>query len=140
MLTVDDEVLGLLPKRVTELVDVVGMVAALKLVEAYGGQHLWIPSKAHPKHFLAGLIGMEALGKLSAVYGDQTMDFDRCAALLRAVKDKTILDEFNGGMTNGQLAVKYGMTERGIRKIKRRIMSAKPPDNLDLFADFLKGG
>lgn len=133
----DDDMLNLLPSRTQELVDVIGLPAALKLVELHGGRHIWVPTNASEKHWLNEQIGMEAFTQLCAYYGYSTLEIDKCAALIRAVRDKTILEEFNHGMTNYQLATKYNTTERQIRRIRKQLIQAAPPASLDLFRDLL---
>jgi len=133
----NNDLLKLLPKRTAELADVIGLAAALKLVERHGGRHIWVPKNASANHWLTELVGMEALEKICAYYGYSQLEIDRCAALVRAIKNQTILAEFNAGLTNGQLALKYNTSERNIRLIKNKTGQTKPIANYDLFADLL---
>jgi Mor family transcriptional regulator len=124
---------ALLPKRTVELIDVVGMDAAFKLVERFGGTHLNIPKRANPSHKLCTVIQPSEFAKLCAYYGGTVLEIDRCTALLKNVKHRLILEEFNNGMTNAELARKYQTTERQIRRIKRKFLEEKPLVNVDLF-------
>jgi DNA-binding CsgD family transcriptional regulator len=140
-LDIDDESLALLPKRVAELVKVVGVTAALKLVELRGGRRLEVPKHVKPGHWLVAHIGLEALSKLVAYYGEERIEIDRCAYVIRALKEqakeKAIVTEYANGASNAQLAEKYHYTERGIRKLRKRLERQQPSPNLDLFADLL---
>ena len=132
-----DELLALLPERVVELVDVIGLTAALKLVEAHGGTHIWVPKHARLGHWLAILIGLEALERLCAYYDSTQVEIPLCAKMLRMIKERAIVAEFEQGASNNQLARKHGTTDRTIRRIRQRAGNAVPVVNLDLFEEFL---
>lgn len=138
---IDDEYLALLPKRVAELVKVVGCVAAFKLVELRGGGRLEVPTRAKPTHWLVEHIGLEALTKLVAYYGEERIEIDRCAYLIRMIqeqaKEQAIVEAYKNGASNWQLAQQYNYTERGIRKLRKRVEARQPSANLDLFTDLL---
>jgi Mor family transcriptional regulator len=123
----------LLPKRTVELIEVIGLETAFKLVDVYGGTHINVPKHAKADHKLCAVISLADFERLCACYGGEKLEIDLCAALLKAVKHRSILAEFNSGMTNAQLARKYQTTERHIRRIKRNFMEEKPLLNLDLF-------
>lgn len=112
-----------LPASVRELVEVIGLAAALAIVEARGGVRLSVPTKATAEHWLAELIGLEALEALVAVYAREEIEVPRCAAALRALRERRIVAEFESGASNAELARKYQYTERGIRKLRRRVES-----------------
>jgi len=133
----DDATLALLPTRVAELVDVVGLPAALKIVELRGGGRLEVPKHVKSGHWLVEHIGLEALTKLVAYYNGERIEIDRCADLLRAIQERIIVAAHDNGASNWQLAQQYGYTERGIRKLRKRVESQQPSANLDLFMDLL---
>jgi len=124
-----------LPGRVAELADVIGLRAALTLVELRGGTRLAVPKKPAPGHWLVEHIGLDALTALCRYYGGETIEIDRCAAALRAGLEARIVRDYQDGASNSQLARRYGYTERGIRKLRRRIESREPSLNYDLFED-----
>ncbi len=134
--TLDEATRALLPRRIAELVDVVGLTAALKLVELRGGVRLEVPKRAKPEHWLVPHIGIEALTKLAAYYSGECIEIDRCAKVLKLLKEREIVAEFAGGLSNAQLARKYQYTERGIRILRKRVEKTRPAVNLDLFLDF----
>lgn len=49
-----------LPASLKDLIDVVGLEPARKLVGVYGGTRLTVPAKMHEAHPLAELLGIEA--------------------------------------------------------------------------------
>jgi hypothetical protein len=129
----DDIDLDRLPSRVADLAQVIGLPAALALVEAYGGRSIWVPKKASEQHWLAELIGMDAFASLCAAYGYTALEIDRCAAAIRATVEARIVREHAQGASNNELAGRYGYTARGIKKLRRRVENRLPSPNYDLF-------
>ncbi|MDH5185200.1 MAG: hypothetical protein OEX12_15060 [Gammaproteobacteria bacterium] len=123
----------LLPASVQELIDVVGMADALKIVEERGGTRLCVPTKAKYDHWLAALIGMDGLKVMVEYYRGEEIEIPRCAAALRSLKELKILAQAADGNTNAQLAREYGYTERGIRKLRRRVEGEQDDSQGDLF-------
>ncbi len=123
----------LLPSRTQELVKVIGIQAALKLVEIRGGIRLSVPTRAKPEHWLVAEIGLEALQSLVGYYQGEEIEIDRCVKALRAIKEQAILEDFQQGLSNTKLARKYAYTERGIRKLRRRVEKTEISAQIDLF-------
>ena len=120
----------LLPDSILDLIDIIGINAALRIVEQRGGIRLYVPAKATAEHWLADLIGLDALQALSSVYAREEIDIPRCAATLKAIKDREIA---NSTASNSELARRYGMTERNVRKIRRRVEARNNNDQIGLF-------
>ncbi|WP_275100128.1 hypothetical protein [Sedimenticola hydrogenitrophicus] len=110
-----------LPDSVQELIEVVGLAATLVIVEERGGIRLCVPARATPDHWLADRIGMPALTALVERYQNEEIEVARCVAALRAVQEQQIVREAEAGASNATLARRYGYTERGIRKLRRRV-------------------
>ncbi len=123
-----------LPASVRELVDVIGLAAALAIVEARGGIRLCVPKMAAPDHWLAQAIGMHALRALVAYYGGEEIEIAKCAAAMQRLREQEIDAAAQQGETNTTLARRYGYTERGIRKLRRRVEAQRDDDQPDLFA------
>lgn len=123
-----------LPASVRDLVDVVGMPAALAIVEARGGIRLCVPKRVTPDHWLVDLIGVDALQALISVYSGEEIEVPRCYAALRAIRDQQIVAEAEAGASNAELARKHNYTERGIRKLRRRVEKEIESPQNDLFA------
>ncbi|WP_241085755.1 Mor transcription activator family protein [Candidatus Vondammii sp. HM_W22] len=109
-----------LPTSIQELIEVVGLAAALVIVAERGGVRLCVPAQAAADHWLAPLIGLPALTALVERYRGEEIDIARCVAALRAVQEQQIASEAAAGVSNASLARRYGYTERGIRKLRRR--------------------
>ena len=107
-----------LPESVQDLIAIVGLSAAEVIVRERGGVRLCIPVKATANHWLAKLIGLENLTKLVNVYKREEIDIPRCAAAIRVARENEIAYSTK---SNAELALEHGYTERGIRKLKRRV-------------------
>jgi len=123
----------LLTSRTQQLVEIIGLSAALKLVEIRGGIRLSVPTRVKPEHWLVQHIGLEALKKLVDYYKGEEIEIDRCVKALSAIKEQQIIQESSQGTSNAQLARKYGYTERGMRKLRRRVEKTEPAPQQDLF-------
>ncbi len=111
-----------LPESIQEMVDVIGLPAALCIVEKRGGIRLCVPKYVNDNHWLVKTIGMKAFKKLVEYYNGEEIDIPRCLQAMNALKE---LEIYNRATKNGDsgatLAREYGYTERGIRKVKRRV-------------------
>lgn len=111
-----------LPESIQEMMSVIGLPAALTIVESRGGIRLCVPKYVSAEHWLAKAIGITAFKKLVEYYNGEEIDIPRCISALNAMKE---LEIYNRAIKNGDsgavLAREYGYTERGIRKVKRRV-------------------
>jgi len=119
-----------LPPSVQDLVDVIGLNAALIIVEKRGGIRLCVPTKTSNDHWLLKDIGLESFTKLVAVYAGDEIVVPRCVIAMRILREKEIA---NSTESIAELARRYGYTERGIYKLKRRILDEKSDDQQELF-------
>lgn len=101
-----------------EIKVVTGEEGAANLVAHYGGTRLYIPHTSKTDHLLCQLIGQEAAQKLSYEFAGMSVDIPRAAQMLIAQRNGLIAADRATGMSQRQLALKYGLTERTIRKIK----------------------
>jgi len=133
-----DTIRPLLPRRTAELADVVGLQAALKLVELRGGRRVWAPKKSREDHWLVEHIGLDAFRKLCQHYGDTSLELDMCKGLKRAI----VVAEYERGVPVSKLAETYGCTERNIRRmtvaaIGKPAVKLRPQFNLDWIEEFM---
>lgn len=108
-----------LPDTVRDLVDVIGIKAAMCIVEKRGGIRLYVPKAAKDDHSLSMLIGLDNLEELVKIYGGEEIEIPRCEKALRAVQQRQIISELQTG-SSAEVALKHGYTERGLRLMKRR--------------------
>ncbi len=114
-----DPFAGALPPSLAEIIDAIGIGAALKLVEAYGGIRVYVPGEEYidAEHALVRAVGLEAARRLARARAREFIEVPRAAAYLRAVRNAAIRD----GLTEAsaaELARRYGTTRRNIFRIK----------------------
>lgn len=105
-----------LPGILQDLVELIGLPAALILVEHYGGVRLYVPVKYDPEHVLVKHIGHQAALKLIEMYGGDCFDIPKAEKAMRAVRDRKIREQYRV-KSQRQLAIEHGLTDRQIRNI-----------------------
>lgn len=131
-----EPVAALLPPMAKEMAQVVGLRAALAVVEHWGGTRLCVPHRLTDDHPLMQVLGAEAAEQLAAHYRGETLTVPRAAAALRAALYDQIVQEYDGGeKTAGQLAREHRVTERWIFYIVARARRERqqPDPQADLF-------
>ena len=101
-----------------DIIAAIGLPAAMKLVENFGGRRLYLPlpENIDETNGIAQAIGVEAARKLSEAWGrdrDQRPTIPRARGHLRVIVKGDILRD-RKTLTIPQLAAKYEMTERNI--------------------------
>jgi hypothetical protein len=110
-----------LPDSIQEMVNVVGLPATLKIVEERGGITLCVPTKVKADNWLTKLIGENAMKSLVKYYSGEEIEIPLCQAAIKAAQDEEIYQNIQKGISQAKLAREFGYTERGIRKLKKRM-------------------
>lgn len=110
----------LLPGRIQELIQVIGFEATIKLIKHFGGTHLNIPKKAKPEHNLVAVIGFPVFEKLCQYYAGTQLEIDLCARFFNRRKYELIISDIRAGNRQSNIARKYQMTDRHVRRIKQK--------------------
>lgn len=122
-----------LSPRLKELVGVIGLPAAAKLIAARGGTRIYIPAMPAADHVLEQIIGLEATARLIGHYGaGNRLDLDSGIKALRNAENRAIVAD-SAELSVQQLALKYGRTERGIFKVLKR-QGRIPDKQLSLYS------
>jgi Mor family transcriptional regulator len=134
-----------LPASVAELVDLLGLQTAMKLVRGLGGTTFPVPKRQTPLgqrryEMLADVVGTEAADALVGCYGGGELYVPRCAAALQAARDAEINEYFvtetNKGRSSAEvvfhLARRYKLSDRRVWHILKTL-PVKPNDQLRLF-------
>lgn len=100
-----------------EVTQLIGQEAAVKLAAQYGGTRLYIPATIKPEHDLCQLLGQVAAQQLAEEFCGLTLEIPRDVDSQIRQRNKLIMTDRAAGMTQRQLALKYRLTERTIRKI-----------------------
>ena len=114
-----------LPESVAGVVDVVGISAALRLVECWGGVRLYVPRKLEGDHFLVSTLGRDEADQLALWCGGMSIQVPRCLHALRAVRNVRIQRDHDQGESAALLALRYRLTERQIYAILAQVSKSK---------------
>lgn len=117
-------VADLLPTAITEMVDVIGMEATLRLVSELGGADFDVPNGRRDSYRLSvlkAILEEAELDALLAVYGGARIYIPRCEAALRELRNqrfcahvRTLMDKEHLSQKAAvqKLIAEYGITER----------------------------
>jgi DNA-binding NarL/FixJ family response regulator len=111
-----------------ELAQIIGADATGILVAHYGGgAPLYIPHKAKPNHPISLLLGQEVAQQLADELGGLTVEIPRDVAFKNKQRDTLILADRAAGMSQNDVARKYQLTVRTIRKITSSTRNTTQP-------------
>jgi hypothetical protein len=112
--------LNRLPPQLKMLVQQVGYAATIKLINARGGQQVWIPKKATGDRVLAQVIGKAALTELVKHHGGERLELPKKDKLLIQVRDEDLWQKRQAGATESELAREFDITRRWVLEICAR--------------------
>jgi Mor family transcriptional regulator len=103
---------------INEIVRVIGLAAAVKLVESFGGTRIYLPhpSRVKPDTPVAQALGIEAACRLASEWPQCEIAIPG-SSTLRPERDHAIRNE-PASMPVRELAKKYGLTERQIYNVR----------------------
>lgn len=122
--------ISLLPSVLREMSELIGLPATMQIVRQYGGVRLYVPKEIPADHPLMKLIGICNAITLADAYGGETLEIGRAEAAVREIRDTEIRQQWPA-LSQRQLALKYGLTERQVRNIVSS--SQQDYDQLELF-------
>lgn len=104
--------------KIDELISGIGLPATLRLVEAYGGTRLYLPSidKLNSEHPIVLTIGLDAARKLAGIWPMDRGYVPLVREHLRAVRNRELRQD-NEVMSVSALARKYKLSERQVYEI-----------------------
>ena len=107
-----------LPGEFRQVAGVIGLAAALALVQARGGSRLSVPGSIGAVHPLARMLGLPAAQALAKNFGGASILVPTSRGACRADRDRAARRDWTeGGMSLADLARRYGLAERRIRQI-----------------------
>ena len=105
-------------KSLQQIIDVVGVDAALIIIAHHGGTRLYVPLELKPGHWLIEILGEEAAQKLCLAFGGaEHFDVPLNTRGIRAERNRRIIERRSQGLSHSKLAREFKTTERNIRKI-----------------------
>lgn len=107
-----------LPEGIADLVDAIGFGATLKLIEHCPGIRIRPPreDRLHAEHRLVRAIGFDAARALSRLAEGLKIEVPRGATAIRRARNRAMKRD-EQTMSQPQLALKYGLTQRQVRTI-----------------------
>lgn len=135
------DVKNLLPAVAQALVRIVGIAAALKLVEELGGSTFPVPLRRNPAgeiryQELAEVVGEEAASQMCHEIGGQDVYIPMCSAALRELRDRQIRADFDvltvaplnhsAIQTIAILALRYRISDRQVKRILKQTDRDRP--------------
>lgn len=135
----DDEIIGLMPKNFAFVAKLIGVEAALQLIDAYGGTSIFIPNKhaLNIEHDISRVISLKKLQLLSEQLGNNTVEIPMGSPIVVAMRNRMIRDLARKKESKPKIARKFGVTQRTIRTIVNceEKLKLNEDRNYDLFSD-----
>lgn len=104
-------------KVVRDLIDAVGVGDALEILTRWGGRTMRVPSKVSRMDPLALTLGLAAAQRLVDAFGGQELDLPHERNALLDFRNQAIAAEVANGASHETVALRYGLTRRGVAKV-----------------------
>lgn len=128
-----------LPESAQRLVALIGLQAAVLLIERHGGKELTLYQRGDSVARLAASIGDEPTDALLRNFGSAPFNVPRCTAALKSVRNSRMLADYDrltsterthsGREAIHSLVENYGLTERQVWRILKTIPKMPVVDN-----------
>lgn len=125
-----------LPQVIAELIEVAGSDAAWTLVQAKGGQTVFIPAEVNQGHWLSRLVGHEAAKKIAEHYRGGNSGHSLTVPLARLYQSKiAMVKALRAGATANEAAAAAGMHVRSAHRARARLRARFNANQFHLFED-----
>jgi len=124
--------IDLLPNSIQELVEVIGLVPALQLVDRFPGVPLYIPQAMTTDHPIYQCIGDAAAQLLLENYSGDTIRMPKLDNPLRQYKHATLKRMLNDGCSHRTVALRLGYSRRHVERLSS---SLRNENQLDMFGE-----
>jgi hypothetical protein len=108
--------------RGKELVD--GLAA---FVAKYGGQRLYIPQAVTTSHDFYQVAGAAASAHIVALWGGKPVVVPMIDAMLRPLRDKSLIEDYRGGASLNDIADRYGLAYPIVCAMTRGVRAERKP-------------
>ena len=122
-----------LPPLVQELIEVMGLPEAIKLLEARGGLPTYVPERPERSGVLSRIVSDVALCALCGRFGRETLDLPKMDGITQQLRNRQIVSA-KGQVSGYDLAQQHGLSYRHVKRIWQK---AKACDDrqADMFID-----
>lgn len=132
----NQEIIELMPRSYAFVAKLIGVDAALNLINVYGGTSIFIPSKhaLNINHDITQVIGFKCLQQLAEQLGNATIEIPMGEPIKIAMRNRAIR-ELAKRESKPKLARRFNVTLRTIRSIVngKEKLKKHEDSNLDLF-------
>jgi hypothetical protein len=108
------------PAGFETVVGAVGLPAAVRLVDAWGGSSIEVPKEPACTHPVSLRIGYTPAVKLAMLAGGSTLNIPDIGPELKAERERRILADRARGASIGQLSREYEFSHRSVRNLLSR--------------------
>lgn len=109
-----------LPQLIVDLINIIGLENTYTFVNLYGGMKIYIPK--HPNRSkLKRVIERKPLHDLSVHFGGEQLEIPSTDNFHRLIRNLSIVDDMNKGLSNSSVAAKYHLSYRQLSNIKRLV-------------------
>lgn len=105
------------PESIIELIDVIGVADTYKITKTYGGTRVYIP-KTLPPAKCDLQISIEGISALQKGYGGESIEIPKSASIDRFIRNISILQLIDDGISARKIAIKYDLSVRQINNIR----------------------
>lgn len=115
----DERAKQTLPPVLSQIAETCGLRSALSLVQARGGQRIYVPARVPTGHELERLLGREAADRLAGLFGPGPLDVPRHAQAGYADKVAQTHAMTEDGKSANQIAQELNVTRRTVFNRRR---------------------
>ncbi len=115
----------LLPPKLVEIAEVIGLDAAMRLSAANPGIRIHVPKHAPEIHAITAAIGIEAARQLCEVYGGSDLMVPKAHAARQAVLKAQMLADLKAGDSAPTVARRYGVHQSVVYKLSAQPVAVK---------------
>lgn len=109
-----------LDESLPELSSLISLDSVLKLVDAFGGQDVYVPRKETIDSKLGNVIGTKDLSVLRDYYKGSHIKIPRLMPVRRMLRNQEISEVRTKGAAINEIAAQFDLTERQILNILRK--------------------
>lgn len=109
------------PETMRLVAEIIGTEDTIKLGNHRGGTRLYFPKRPRRDHWLVDVIGWKKFERLAWYFGGESIEIPKFSSYHLSILEDQIAARSAAGHTAADLARRYGYSERGIRKILRRV-------------------
>lgn len=114
-----------LSKWQRELIQLLGIQDAFRLMTAFGGRPCYVPKTPEPDGKLSPVISKTALDALSNRHGGDFLLIPKADRIERLIRNHKIRESSKNGRSKRQLAADFGLTVRTVQSILKRSSRGK---------------